>query len=187
MNEDIRREGGVLSRHAVLIAVVVVGVALALGYLFYPERLDMPVPTPEAPVVTTEEERGDNAREIIADLRASQGEVDYSQAVEYAQAFHEEGRLADSQLLYFFAARGGHAPAALDLAMMYDPNHYSAASSLMDEPDAFQAYKWYRDALEGGIQSAADRLSELRVWAEDAASAGDLQAEQLLLQWDDPQ
>jgi len=132
----------------------------------------------------SEEQRGDSAREIIDRLSAAPGGIDYADAYARAQEFHSAGRLADAQLLYFFAARGGHAPAAFMLATYYDPNHHAEQISLMDEPDPFQAYKWYRQAEAAGDQAAAERLADLRAWAEGAAQSGDSAAEQLLLQWE---
>jgi TPR repeat protein len=127
-------------------------------------------------------DRGDEARQVVADLEES-GPADYQQAYERAQEFQREGRLADAQLLYFYAARGGHAQSELALATMNDPNHHSAETSLLSEPDPFQAYKWYSAALEHGATSASARLEELHEWAKEAAADGDLEAERLLLQW----
>lgn len=112
------------------------------------------------------------------------GEDDNARAYARAQAFHAEGKLADAQLLYFFAARGGYAPAAFDLATFYDPNHFSTQSSLMKEPDPYQAYKWYRQSLQLGIHDAEARLAKLYVWTEGAADSGDMKAEQLLMLWE---
>jgi TPR repeat protein len=91
--------------------------------------------------------------------------------------------VADAQLLYFFAARNGSAEAAFQLAQLYDPNHFEAGSSLLGEPDAFQAFKWYTAAKNAGMTEAQARLDELHKWAEKAAQNGDAEAERLLLQW----
>jgi TPR repeat protein len=127
-------------------------------------------------------ESGDEARRVVADLEEGSS-ADYQQAYERAQAFQREGRLADAQLLYFYAARGGHAQSELALATMNDPNHHSEETSLLSEPDPFQAYKWYSAAVEHGAASASTRLEALHEWAEEAAADGDLEAERLLLQW----
>lgn len=169
-------------------AVIAVSIVALAVYLFYPEPEPEPVPAPGRPIETVEpaesgEERGDSARDIIDSLSASD-DVDYAEAYARAEEFHADGRLADAQLLYFFAARGGHAPAAFALATFNDPNHYSAQASLMDEPDPFQAYRWYRTAREAGHDEADARLAELRTWAEAAAGDGDAEAERLLLQWE---
>ena len=109
---------------------------------------------------------------------------DLDSVFERAQAFHREGQLADAQVLYFFAARGGHGNSAFELATMNDPNHHSPETSLLPEADAFQAYRWYSTAAEQGHEAAAERLAALREWAENAAQSGDVEAEQLLLQWE---
>jgi len=128
----------------------------------------------------TEEERGDSAREIIAELRKNPADIDFGQAFERAREFQAAGNFADAQLLYFFAARGGYGPAAFELASLQDPNHFSAEDGLMDKPDPFQAYKWYGLARDTGDQTAVTRLEELRAWAE-AEADNNADAERLLM------
>jgi hypothetical protein len=170
----------------------VIIVALVV-YLLYPEPPPEPVPAPATgparPLETvepakTEAERGDTARDIIDSLSDTDGQVDYDEALSRALEFQAEGRLADAQLLIFFAARGGYAPAAFTLATDYDPNHHSETTSLMEEPDPFQAYRWYQVARNAGQLDAEERLANLRSWAEDAAEDGSAEAERLLLQWE---
>ncbi len=122
------------------------------------------------------------AREVISEQQQAQV-PDYAAALEQARSLRAEGKLADAQLLYFFAARGGYTPAAYELAELYDPLHFDATASLMDKPDPFQAFKWYQQASVAGNSQAAVRLEQLRVWAQQAAETGDLDADQLLLQW----
>jgi TPR repeat protein len=184
------RCGGQVSGRA--LAGIIIAAAVILAAIFLLARKPEPEPVPEPagrPIETveparSEEERGDSAREVIATLKASPIDIDYAEAYARAQEFRAAGRLADAQLLYFFAARGGHGPAAFDLARMYDPNHYSSDTSLMEEPDAFQAYKWYTEAQRADYEAAGQGLAELRAWAEEAGRTGDPEAEQLLLQWE---
>jgi TPR repeat protein len=122
------------------------------------------------------------AREVISEQQQEQV-PDYAVTLEQARSLRAEGKLADAQLLYFFAARGGYTPAAFELGELYDPLHFDASSSLMEKPDAFQAYKWYQQAAQAGDAQATMRLNELQMWAQQAAADGDLDAEQLLLQW----
>lgn len=128
--------------------------------------------------------QGPMIEETVTETPEEKEAMNNVQAYTQAQAFRAEGKLADAQLLYYFAARGGYAPAAFDLATFYDPNHFSKETSLMDEPDAFQAYKWYKKSLELGYDGAETRLAVLHAWAEDAADAGNMQADQLLLVWE---
>lgn len=180
-----------MSKQALYFLIGFLLVVLVAVFVFYPRPVPEPevVPAPviEQPVVApaTSKERGDTAREIIDRLRTQEDEADYAEAYQRAREFVEEGRLADAQLLYFFAARAGYAPAALELAGMYDPGHHSPERSLMDEPDPFQAYKWYRTALESGNKEAAARLDTLRAWAEEEAAAGNMDADRLLMTWED--
>jgi TPR repeat protein len=122
------------------------------------------------------------AREFIADAR-EEGPESYADAYERAREYQDQGRLADAQVLYFYAARGGHAGAEFELAEMNDPNHHDSTTSLLEEPDAYQAYKWYSAALEHGSANARERLDALREWATQAAAQGNSEAERLLLQW----
>lgn len=170
-----------MSRQAVTAAAVAAALIIValLVFFLYPTAT---VPPGDAPPEVTDAERGDDAREVIADLQ-QQGASGYETAFSRAQEFREDGRFADAQLLYFFAARGGHGPSAFELATAYDPNHHDAGTSLLPNPDAFQAYKWYTEAREGGVGAASTRLEELRAWAEREAQEGNVQAEQLLLQW----
>lgn len=103
---------------------------------------------------------------------------------ERARELQAAGQLDDAQVLFFFGARQGHAGSAYAYAEMNDPNHHSPETSLLAEPDAFQAFRWYSAALDGGMDAAADRLDALREWAETAAAAGDPEADRLLLQWE---
>lgn len=174
------RQSG-FSRIALLIILAVV-LAVAAYFLLFPIS-DPPIePSVQVPPAA-KQARPDSAREVINTLRAAD-EVDYDSAYDQANAFLDDGDVADAQLLYFFAARQGHGPSALVLARLYDPLDFDPSTSLMDEPDPFQAFKWYRQALESGEEEAAPRLEALRAWAAEAAAAGDQQAEQLLLQWE---
>lgn len=180
----MRAQRGAARRQTIIGAAAAVLVVAAAAWLFWP-RGEMSgstgMSTPA--VITTEEERGDSARELIAELQRG-SPPDYAAAFERGEAFRVDGRLADAQLLYFFAARGGNADAAFVLGEMNDPNHFAAETSLMNEPDAFQAYKYYAQARDGGVSAAGQRLAALREWAEQHAAAGDFDAEQLLVQWE---
>ncbi len=170
-------------------AIVIIAIAAVLLMRTKPEPIPAPIPGPGRPVETVEpaksaEERGDTAREIVAQLEAAPGGPDFAAAHARAQEFLDSGQLADAQLLYFFAARGGYAPAAFDLATFNDPNHAGSAPGLVVAPDPFQAYRWYTVARDAGDERAAQRLEELRAWAESASRSGDGDAERLLLQWE---
>ncbi|MBN1237313.1 MAG: hypothetical protein JXB36_02370 [Gammaproteobacteria bacterium] len=172
-----------MSRQAATVAVVAAAVLVValLVYYLYPTTTVPPEDVgPGAGV--TDVERGDSARDAIAELQ-EQGPGGYDAAYSRAQEFQSDGRLADAQLMYFYAARGGHAESAFQLGTMNDPNHHDPATSLLPDADPFQAYKWYTQALEGGVDEAAQRLEALRDWAEREAQTGDAEAEQLLLQW----
>ena len=169
---------------AILPIAVIAAVLLAIGiwYFFFSSPSEVTAPSAPLPP-TAKQAKPDSARDIIEEIKSSPNK-DYDAAYEQAASFLADGDVADAQLLYFFAAREGHGPSALTLAKLYDPVGFDPNNSLMDDPDAFQAYKWYSRALEAGESSAAERLSELKAWTEAAAADGDLDAEQLLLQWE---
>lgn len=172
----------------VLIAIAVVTILVVIGVLLLRMQPE-PIPEPGRPIETvapaeSPEERGDTAREIIAQLETDPDGPDFAEAHARAQEYLAEGRSADAQILYFFAARSGYAPAAFDLATFNDPNHVETAAALVAAPDPFQAYRWYTTARDAGDERASQRLEELRAWAESASSAGDGDADRLLLQWE---
>jgi hypothetical protein len=139
-----------------------------------------PTPAPSEPVnggavAVTPEPAAPAPTGANAELDAA-----YDRALELQAA----GQLDDAQVLLFFGARRGHARSAFAYAEINDPNHHSPETSLLAEPDAFQAFRWYTAALEGGVDEAAERLDALHEWAVTAAAAGDSEAERLLLQWE---
>lgn len=175
-----RQEGMAITRTQMILAgVIVVLIVLALWYI----SSDMAGPGGgEVAPPTSREAVPDLARDVI-DEQQQEEAPDYAAALGQARSLRAEGKLADAQLLYFFAARGGYAPAAFELAEMYDPLHFDATTSLMEQPDPFQAFKWYQQAQQAGVEQAVERLEALQDWAQQAAEEGDLDAEQLLLQW----
>lgn len=170
-----------MSRPVLTAAVVAATVVLLAALLFLFPR--SPTDSPDERIVT-DADRGQTARVAIENLRsgAADGRPNLGEAFAQAEAHREAGELADAQLLYFFAARNGHAQAAFRLASSYDPLHHDAADSLLQRPDPFQAFRYYRQALEGGVAEADARLDALRAWAEREAPVN-TEAERLLLQW----
>lgn len=175
-----RQQGMAISRTQWFLAAgTVLLIVLALWYF----ASDMGGPgRGEVAPPTSKEAVPELAREVIDEQQQEQA-PDYAAALEQARSLRAEGKLADAQLLYFFAARGGYAPAAFELAELYDPLHFDATTSLMEQPDPFQAFKWYQQAQQAGVGEATIRLEALHDWANQAAEEGNLDAEQLLLQW----
>jgi TPR repeat protein len=170
------------TRLAIIIVVAAALLAVAGYFMFFraaPEIVAPSVPLPPA----AKEAKPEEAREIISEQKETT-ETDYEASYQKALAFMEDGQMADAQLLLFYAARAGHGPSALVLAGLYDPVSFNPATSLMDKPDAFQAFKWYSKALEAGEEQAAAPLEALKSWCETAAAEGNQQAAQLLLQWE---
>lgn len=168
-----------------LIVIIVLAVLLlaGVGYaLFF--RAPSGMIEPSAPVPpAAKQAKPDSARDIINQLKESP-DVDYDGVYQQASEFMEEGDVADAQLLFFFAARQGHGPSALVLARLYDPVGFNPDTSLMDESDAYQAYKWYTKARAAGEDEATDGLNMLKTWCETAAAEGDDKAARVLLQWE---
>ena len=173
--------GMVISPMQWVLAITTV-LLLALVYWYFssaPGSSGKPAPPPP----TSKQAIPEVAREVISEQQEEQA-PDYPAALEQARSLRAEGKLADAQLLYFFAARGGYPPAAFELAELYDPLYFDVSTSLMDKADPFQAFKWYQQALQAGEDAAAARLEALQAWAQEAADEGDMEAEQLLLQWE---
>ncbi len=124
---------------------------------------------------------GMRAREYIGQIRAAGKPYPLAQVYEKAKKFQHEGSLADAHLLYFFAARENFVPAMMMMAQLSDPLLFQAENSLLDQADAIQAYKWYSKAAELGQPVAAESIDKLRQWAQDAATTGNPEARQLLL------
>ncbi len=124
---------------------------------------------------------GDAARNYLADAA---GEGIAPEAVfAQAQEFQSRGRFADAWLLYFSAARDGHAGAAMVLAEQADPRFFRAGATALSRPDVVQAHKWYQQAQRNGSKLASQRLQQLLADLETSAREGDEQAAVLLEQW----
>lgn len=125
---------------------------------------------------------GQAARAFIARLH-QQGKDDPDAAWTEAETHWQAKRLDDAYLLYFYAARLGHAEAALALATQADPAYHGADRSALAQPDIPLALKWYGQAAAAGSKAAKLRLKKLRNRVEQSASHGDEQAQRLMLQW----
>jgi TPR repeat protein len=124
---------------------------------------------------------GVRARAYIHQLRAKGKPYPFDEVMSKADQFETEGSLADANLVYFFAAREGHIPAMMVMAEMSDPTMFHAENNLMDQPDAVQAFKWYKQSLDQGYEPARIRLENLHQWARAEAKFGDINAQQILL------
>lgn len=148
---------------------------------------EAPSSPPVAAVVTPAgvdtDRPGEEARALIATMRAPNAEEDLDTVFRKAGESLKLGRIADAHLLYFFAARRGHAPAAFVLAGIYDPVRFDKERSLLGRPDPLQALKWYRVAADQGDGEAQARLRSLESWVDAKARAGDAEAERLRLSW----
>lgn len=126
---------------------------------------------------------GNSARKLIAGFKAKKGIAILKQAIESADKFQAKGMYTDAYLLYFFAARGGDNSAAQVLAKMHDPVYHSKQTSMLDQPDLVQAYKWYQRAARGGQATTQNDLNDFRARVEQMAAGDDSEAKQLSLQW----
>ncbi len=124
---------------------------------------------------------GMRAREYVAQLKEQGKPYPLDEAKQKAEAYQDDGSLADAYLLYFFAAKEGHTASMLQMAKINDPRYFQPATALLDEPDAVQALKWYRMAQQSGDEQAAVSLESLRGWAETEAANGSEEANQILL------
>jgi hypothetical protein len=124
---------------------------------------------------------GGAARSLIRELRA-QVPPDLQRAYQAAQEFQQAGKLDDAYLLYFYAAREGYGPAAMQLGRETDPSSFKQGG-LLDAPDELQANKWYSLAVQAGEPDASAALAKLRSTVEQQADGGDQRARRIMLQW----
>lgn len=132
-----------------------------------------------APVDTTP---GARARAFIAKLRSS-GDIPLDEVFAAATEAQDRRELADAYLLYFFAAREGHAKSALALGRQADPATRDPANSVFEAADLTQAHKWYQIAARNGADQAPTYLNDLRSRVEQLAAGGDPQAQRITLLW----
>ncbi|MCB1736176.1 MAG: hypothetical protein H6981_13085 [Gammaproteobacteria bacterium] len=128
---------------------------------------------------------GDEARALIAELRAAGGRVDLHQVHVRAVRYADAGQPVDAYLLWFFAAREGHGPSAFVLGEMYDPEYFdqTKTGAVIEQPDEAQALKWYQRALNAGEPMADERIASLVQRVEQAAAQGDDNARRMMLAW----
>ncbi len=124
---------------------------------------------------------GDVARKYLADAAGKEAAPDAVFA--QAQEFQSRGWLADAWLLYFKAAKDGHAGAAMVLAEQADPRFFRADETVLSRPDVVQAHKWYQQAQSNGSDLAGQRLQQLLADLKKSAQEGDEQAAVLLEKW----
>ena len=126
---------------------------------------------------------GENARSVISDLKRQDETPDMEALFKQAEQYHAAGNPTDAYLLYFYLAKKGHGPSAMELAVTSDPIYYTRSGALSSKPDPFQAFKWYRHAVKAGVPQAQKNLDDLKENIEAVALAGDRSAQRLLLQW----
>ena len=134
----------------------------------------IPAPAPLAPISSDRI----NARTLITELRTA-SKPDYNKAYDAGEMLRKKGQLDQAYILYFFAAREGHANSAYRLGQLAD----SVISKTAYRADATQAIKWYRKAQSAGVSEATDALNALKRYYEDKARSGDSNARRLLLLW----
>jgi len=144
---------------------------------------DDPAPVETAPSTEVVDGRpGAKARALITEMRAD-GDIQLDEMFAAAQQAQAEGEMADAYLLYFFAAREGHAASALTLGTQADPAQRDPQDSVFDAPDIIQAHKWYQAAAQNGNAQGRERLADLRQRVEQLAADGDPQAQRTSLIW----
>jgi serine/threonine-protein kinase len=120
-----------------------------------------PTPPPDALGELTGAGRLDEAFEQTQELLRSGRPPSREETWRLAQALRESGRLDQSFALVRELANGGYGPAALGLAEMYDPLHWSADTSPFSRPNPTKAREWYQRASESGVPEANERLRAL--------------------------
>ncbi|MES9852650.1 MAG: hypothetical protein ABW170_12570 [Candidatus Thiodiazotropha sp. L084R] len=137
----------------------------------------------ESAAMVSRSQKSETAREMISKLRSGELSLSAVELVEKSKQFTEQGRLTDTYLLLFYAAREGDGQAAFALASLYDPEHFKEGNELLEKSDIFQAHKWYKEAAKQQIAGAQERLDNLQRKTEMQAESGDPSAQRLLLNW----
>jgi hypothetical protein len=151
-----------------------------------PPDTNAPELTPDLgslPIEAGSAEDGNQARQLIEDVRNRGNTTDPETLFAQAQTFAGQGQLADAYLLYFYLAKQGHGPSTLVLAEMADPAYYDARTSFFEAPDFSQAHKWYLQAMMLGMGKAEAQLRDLKLRVKAAAAGGDEKARRLLVGW----
>jgi hypothetical protein len=168
------------------IAIVVIVTLVAIYYVPSEDNVEsVPVPVTSstslipapAPLAPNSSDRID-ARTLITELRTA-SKPDYNKAYDAGEMLRKKGQLDQAYILYFYAAREGHANAAYRLGQFAD----NIISKTTYRPNATQAIKWYHNAKKAGVNEAADTLDALKRYYEDKARSGDTNARRLLLLW----
>ena len=138
-----------MSRTTLIAAGVAIAVAAIVAVLWI--FLSRPSFGPGA---TAGAERAAEAREFIADVRKP-GPESYADAYKRAQAFQEDGHLADAQAALLLC--GSWRPRAFGIRAGDDERSQSSFQRIELAAGArpFQAYKWYSAALAHGSKPAA--------------------------------
>ena len=142
-----------------------------------PSLLSSSVAPAPTPLPASKSDRID-ARTLITELRTASN-PDYNKAYNAGETLRKKGQLDQAYILYFYAAREGHANAAYRLGQFAD----NIISKTTYRPNATQAIKWYHNAKKAGVNEAADTLDALKRYYEDKARSGDSDARRLLLLW----
>lgn len=143
---------------------------------FVPDLGAQPIPEGSA-------DDGNQARQLIDDVRNRGNTADPEAMFAQASTFTEKGQLADAYLTYFYLAKQGHGPSTLVLAEMADPAYYDPRTSFYEAPDFAQAHKWYLQAMMLGMNKAEAQLRDLKLRVKAAAAGGDEKARRLLVGW----
>lgn len=124
---------------------------------------------------------GEHARNFIKTALGN-GQQTPDSIFEQAEALRKAMKYTDAWLLYFYAARQGHAPSSVSLASMSDPNTYQKFGSPLNKGDEFQALKWYSLASKQGDTASIENFTKFKKLLENKAKSGDTHSRQLLLQ-----
>lgn len=157
-------------------------ILLAVGLIATSLLMDEPKPELDAKEIqeikASFKADGTEARETIAKIRETGEDNNLQAAFDLGNTYEADNEPVNAYLMYFFAAKKGHAESAMKLARLADPVNSESSS-----PQPYQAYKWYKAAADSGIQGAKEHLEKLKEWAQASARDGNQRAQRLLLQW----
>ena len=135
------------------------------------------VPPPSPPKYESDAPILEQARNALRDG------IGPNEAFEMAQSLPDSPERADAAfLLLEYAAEAGHTLAALKVAGYYDPTDTNPSGTIRKNPAT--AFEWYQTAIAGNQTEAKRDLEQLRRWVSEKAEKGNLEARELMQNWD---
>jgi TPR repeat protein len=92
-------------------------------------------------------------------------EAEVQDLIREGNRFMREGDILRARELYQRAVKSGNAEAAIAMGRSYDPSYFERLERKTGAPDPAKAFEWYRQAMNDGMERAAQvRIENLKQW-----------------------